>query len=376
VLNAALLIADPNMASLLKGMAGKSNEFAIESIIELTTAGYGISRMLGTTRPDVMLVEMSERDRDVSLAGTIHAQCPDIPLVGLASRDLQAFFNSNPSASLTSSVAWPFTVSELEDAISTAVHKLDGGINEKLVAFLPGKAGSGASTVVLQTARVLAQELKQRVLVMEGDLHSGLLSAILQVQVKSSIRDALADAPSGVGMVWQRYIAQAGGVDFLLTNTAVKEPVPSWTHYLQILRLASAKYDLVMVDLPEIVNTATAEVVRRARAVYVVSTPEFASLKLSQQRCQELDHWGVDRTRIHALLNRGHKSDIGAKDAEKILECPVAATFPNDYWAIRNAISDGGFIDRRSDLGRAYLAFAKMLTGVETEKKPSSWFRK
>ena len=39
-------------------------------------------------------------------------------------------------------------------------------------------------------------------------------------------------------MIWSRYIAQAGGVDFLLTNTAVKEPVPSWAHYFQLLRLA------------------------------------------------------------------------------------------------------------------------------------------
>jgi Flp pilus assembly CpaE family ATPase len=129
-----------------------------------------------------------------------------------------------------------------------------------------------------------------------------------------------------------------------------------------------------MVDLPEVVNTATAEVVRRARAVYVVSTPEFASLKLAQQRCRELENWGVDRGRIQALLNRGHKNDMGAKDAEEMLECPVAATFPNDYKGMRRAMMDGSFVEARSDLGQAYLAFAKTLAGVEAEKK--SWFRK
>jgi Flp pilus assembly CpaE family ATPase len=165
-------------------------------------------------------------------------------------------------------------------------------------------------------------------------------------------------------------------VDFLLTNTAVKEPVPSWTHYFQMLRFAVSKYDLIMVDLPEVVNTATAEAVRRARAVYVVSTPEFASLKLSQQRCRELENWGVERGRIQALLNRGHKNDMGAKDAEQMLECPVAATFPNDYKGIRQATTNGHFIDMRSDLGQAYLGFARMLMGVEVEKKSSSWFRK
>jgi MinD-like ATPase involved in chromosome partitioning or flagellar assembly len=375
VLNAVLLIADPNMASLLRGVAGKSNEFAIESIVELTTAGYGIARMLGTTRPDVMLLEMTEPGRDLSLADTIHAQCPDIPLVGLASRDVQVLLSRNPNSNVASVAAWPFTVTELEEAVSGAVHKSNGGIHENLVAFLPGKAGSGASTVVLNAARVVSHDLKQRVLVLEADLHSGLLSAMLQVPVKFSIRDALAEAPRADNMLWQRYITSAVGVDFLLTNTAVKEPIPSWTHYFHLLRFAAPKYDLMMVDLPEVVNTATAEVVRRARAVYVVATPDLASLKLSQQRCQELEHWGVDRGRIRALLNRGQKSDIDAKEAEKMLGCPVAATFPNDYKAIRRAITEGSSIDIRSDLGQAYLNFSRMITGVEAEKK-SSWFRK
>jgi len=170
-------------------------------------------------------------------------------------------------------------------------------------------------------------------------------------------------------MCWQRCINSACGEDFLLTNTATKAPIPSWTHYFQILRFAAPKYDLVMVDLPEVVNSASAETVRRARAVYVVSTPELASLKLSKQRCQELGDWGVDRGRIQALLNREHKNDIGPRDAERILDCPVAMTIPNDYKALRRATTDASFIDERSDLGAAYLAFARMLTGAEAEKK-------
>lgn len=375
MLNAVLFLADPNLAALVRGVAGESNEFVIESIVELTHSGYGVARMLGTTTPDVMLVEITELARDLPLANSIHAQCPNVPLVGLASRDLAAFLEDQPSASLTSFVLWPFSVGELEAAIFSAVHKFHGGIHENLVAFLPGKAGSGASTVVLYTALVITRELKRRVLVMEADLHSGLLSAMLQVQVKSSLRDALADAPRAGGMIWQRYIHPVGGVDFLLTNMTVKEPIPSWTHYFQLLRFTTPKYDLVMVDLPEVVNPATAEVVRRAREVYVVSTPEFASLKLAQQRCLELKNWGVEDARIRGLLNRGQKGDMSAKDAEEILEHPVAATFPNDYKGVRRAITDGSAIDTRSDLGEAYLAFARVLTGAEAEKK-SSWFRR
>src|SRR5579863_5999161 len=100
------------MAALLRGMAGKSNEFAIEAIVELTTAGYGVARMLGTTRPDVMLLEMTEAARDLAQADAIHIQCPDIPLVALASRELQMLLTRNPNSNITSIAAWPFTVAE------------------------------------------------------------------------------------------------------------------------------------------------------------------------------------------------------------------------------------------------------------------------
>ncbi len=324
-----------------------------------------------------MLLEMTDFDRDLTQAAAIHKYAPEVPLVGLVSRNLQLVFERSAASELTALAVWPFSVAELEQAISSAVHKLHGGIHENLVAFLPGKAGSGASTVVLHCARVIAQELKRRVLVLEADLHSGLLSAMLNVEPRSSIREVLAEAPRLDHLSWQRYPTSASGVDFLLTNTALKEPIPAWTHYFQILRFAAPKYDLVMVDLPEVVNVATAETVRPARAVFVVSTPEFASLKLSKQRCQELDHWGVDRRKIQVLLNRGHKSDIGAREAERILDCPVAATFPNDYKAVRRATTDASFIDKRSDLGEAYLAFSRMLTGAEAEKKSfAGLFRK
>src|SRR5579862_9086595 len=79
VLNAVLFIADPHMAILLRRMAGESHEFSVESIVELTRAGYPVARMLGTTRPDVMLLELTDTGRDLQQATAIHEQIPDVP---------------------------------------------------------------------------------------------------------------------------------------------------------------------------------------------------------------------------------------------------------------------------------------------------------
>lgn len=369
VLNTILFVADPQVANLVRKLAHESNDFSIEAVDEMSPRGYAVARTAGTTRPDVILVELTDIVRDLPHAIEIHRQFPEIPLVGLASNSphLQLLRSSN--SDLTEIAVWPFSGAQLEQAISSAVHKLHGGLHDNLIAVLPGKAGSGASTIVLHTARTVAQDLQRKVLVLEGDLHSGLLSAMLQIEPKSSIREVLAEAPRMDNMSWGRHITSIDGVDFLFTNTTVKEPVPSWAHYFQILRFAAPKYDLVLVDLPEVVNVATAEVVRRARFVFVVSTPEFASLKLSRQRFSELETWGVDRSRIQALLNRGHKNDLGPKEAEELLGLPVAETFPNDYKSLRREIAERRFIDKRSELGEAYLSFSRKLVGAEAAKK-------
>ena len=369
MLNAVLFIADPHLAALLKGIAGESSEFAIESVAELGRTDYAVARTINTHRPDVALLEMTNLERDLPLAAAIHRNSPDLPVVALVGTDVQFQLSRNPGPDLTSLAVWPFGVLDLERAISGAMHKMHGRIHENLIAFLPGKAGSGASTVALQTAGVLAQEMKQRVLVLDADLHSGLLAAMLNIEPKVSIRETLAAAPVMDSMNWQRHITSVGGIDFLLANPAVKEPVPHWTHYYQLLRFASPKYDFILADLPEVINPATAELVRRARAIYVVSTPEFASLKLSKQRCSELTNWGADPARIFALLNREHKDDLGARDAEKILGCTVAQGFPNDYKTVQRAVKKASFIDTRTNLGSAFIEFSKMLLGVEVEKK-------
>ncbi len=86
MLNAVLFIADPNMAGLLRRLAGESNEFAFGSVVELTRTGYSINRTLSTTKPDVMLLEMTDLNRDLPQAAALHTQSPDVPIVGFRYR--------------------------------------------------------------------------------------------------------------------------------------------------------------------------------------------------------------------------------------------------------------------------------------------------
>lgn len=369
MLKAMLFTADAGLTGMIRGMADESNEFSIVDIVEWSPTGYPTARAFNLITPDVILLDVSNPDRDLSHAAGIHEFCPTVPMVGLAARDIQPIVNANPEYGLTGLAVWPFDVIGLERAIANAVHNTAGKIYQNLVVFLPGKAGSGATSVVLHTA-VMAAKIGHKVLVLEGDLHSGVLATLLNLKPSSTIRHALAAAPNMDEREWTKHVATAHGVDFLLSEPAQKEPIPSWTHFYQLLRFATPRYALIMVDLPEVVNSATAEPVRASRCAYVVSTPELPSLKLSHYRCKELEARGLDGPRIQVVLNRWHqRSDMPVADAEEILEHTVAMCIRNDYRTLQQSILRAVPVDGNTELGEAYTKFAHLLTGTQVAKK-------
>jgi MinD-like ATPase involved in chromosome partitioning or flagellar assembly len=370
LLNAILFSLDPGLAALVRGIADQSIEFTLERLVDSQPTGFEISRTLSTSNADAVLLEVADPERDIVYAEAIHMAGPNLPTVALTRHDISKELEFHPDCGITEVLLWPFSVADFEDALQRAVRGAGDAHHAGLVAFLPGKAGSGNSTTVMNTADMLAGHLKKRVLVMEADLHSGLFTTLLDVKPRRSIRHALHHAKTLELPDWDHCLIRASGVDYLVTDTAVKEPVPSWSDYYQLLNFVLPRYDLVLVDLPEVVNAATAEIVRTARAVYVVTTPELPSLALARQRFQELARWGVEDERLFAILNRWHKHDLSASDVEEILRHPVAATIRNDYRIVQQVIAEAKILDTDNDLGAAFLDFACMLAGETNTNKP------
>jgi Flp pilus assembly CpaE family ATPase len=119
-----------------------------------------------------------------------------------------------------------------------------------------------------------------------------------------------------------------------------------------------------LVDLPEVVNDATVEIVRRAKRVFVVCTLETAPLALALQRCHELKSRGIPFGKIRVIVNRWQRGELEAKQVEELLSCPVSAVFGNDYMKVSEAAKRHTFVDPGSKLGRSYAAFARKLAGT------------
>ena len=262
-------------------------------------------------------------------------------------------------------MGFPGTITELERCLFHAIHAatpLKTGAS-RCYAFVPAKAGSGASTVAWNTALAAghAGNHASRVLLLEADLRAGALSYLLKSPPHGSMQQALRQALQRDEDATRLAIVPLEPIDLLLSSREVMDPVPRWDAFYQLLAILRPRYDLIVVDLPEIVNPGSSELVRSADGVFVVTTPELLPLKLAEERCLDLENWGVERSRIRLLLNRSSRNELSAKDVEENLKRPVAETFPNDYYSVRKAILAGCGVAEDTALGRAFRHFATAL---------------
>jgi Flp pilus assembly CpaE family ATPase len=153
-------------------------------------------------------------------------------------------------------------------------------------------------------------------------------------------------------------------MELLLSNPSRRGRLPSWADYFQLLLFVQKQYDYIVVDLPEVVNQATAEFVRNARAVFIVCQPELPSLKLAKLRRIELESCEIPADNVKLLVNRWEKRRFRAGDVEKAVEGPVFATLPNDYKEVRDSILEMRLASPTSPFGKACEVLAQNISAL------------
>jgi Flp pilus assembly CpaE family ATPase len=365
MLDALLLVEDPSASVALEQMAVESRQVQVLRSCSRLPSRYELLRMLNSLGPDLVFLELNDAAAATPLLDILLSEHPNIAVVGVADSTLPFTPRAVLQIGIAALLSTPITLREFQHAVATAVQRTNQEQIPHLFCFLPAKAGCGASTAAVNISKHAADILSLRTLLIEADLHSGVAGEYLRIQPVIPIREVLAEAPQLNSTRWRAVTVSAGRLDALLTDRSRKAPIPSWIDYFHLLRFVRTRYELIVVDLPEIVNEATAELVRRAAQVYVVTTPEVAPLKLAEQRMQELACRGVRDAQIEIVVNRWHRSDLDPDEIHKLLRCRVAAVLQNNYPVVRRCQARGVAIPESNKLGAAILDFTRKLSGRE-----------
>ena len=352
--------AGPERGRFLRALALDTGELEILRDLDRFPSDAELHYLLNTLQPEVFLLDLAAGQRALECALVIHGRFPAIAIIGIGSSAVQA-----KSAPAGFSVALPDPVREadLRSAVARAIHATNGGVETNLFSFLPSKAGSGASTIVLNTATTLAGQFGKRVLVMDVDIRSGIQAVMLNLAPSGSIHNLLGEPKEIDEFRWRNAAMASHGVDFLLSPPSPDAQPRLWQDYFRLVNFARARYDAILVDLPELVNPATVELVRRSHMVFPVCTSELPSLNLARQRCDELRACGLPAERTGLLLNRWQSSDPTPAEVAAMLQTAVIKRFPSDYLRVKSAVKAGAPVPADCPLGKAFAEFAALLLG-------------
>ncbi len=330
-------------------------------------------------KPQVILLDLaSDLQAASDLIHFIAGLKPPVPVVGLHTHNDSDAILQSLRAGATEFLAAPFELASQRDAIARlrrlcgAEIPVDTGAGH-VIAFSSAKPGSGASTIATQTAFALRRLTGQRILLADFDLTGGTIGFYLKLSHNYSVVDALQHAEHLDPTLWSSLAVSHGGLDILPSPAApYAEPIDGGRLRL-LIDYARQLYDWVILDLPTVFSQISLTALAECEQAYLVTTSELPSLHLTRKAMGMISQIGFPSERFEVLVNRvERRDDIGAANLEKLFNCPVHGSLPNDYFSLHRVVTLGQPLGPEGELGKAIERLAAgMCSAVDEGKKPA-----
>jgi MinD-like ATPase involved in chromosome partitioning or flagellar assembly len=363
-----------DLAGQLHQMCAWTQDIHIYRGLEHYPQGHETLRLLNAFAPQIVFLALDNEVAAAAVARDIQAFLPAAAILGVfaAAAKRRAFETDRGMLPVLGLPCSPesFRAATVDALDALSIHK-----NGEVFAFLPAKAGSGATTAALFVADLVAKRARQRVLLLECDLHAGPVAMLNNWQPQYSILDALEDSSSLTDSKWKNLLSHLDGIDILPSAGRVGSRHATAWGYQSLLAFVRSRYDVVIADLPEVVEDATEVVVRAAKTVFVVTAPSTPSLQLATRRRYDLEARGVASAKVKFILNRLRANQSMPREAgwainlEKIAAIPMDETLI-DASGFRPALADPSTVAAFARVAE-YSTGLKLTPAPETSRK--SW---
>ena len=378
VLTALLVSPDREMARQFLATVPEARVFQILSDMKAYPAANTLEIRLRQMRPDILLIDVAT---DPDIAGGLIQFTVNLGSIGA---QVVGLHNTNDSAAVvrilrTGAIEFlhaPFDTPTQREA-AARLRRLrqpepvaERRVNGRVIALSSAKPGSGSTTLATHLAHAIRKSSGCRVLLADLDLEGGTVAFFLKLQPSYSVVDALEQVDSLDSAMWSELIVPAGGVDVLAAPGQPFSQAIDQSRLHDLIEYTRTVYDWTVIDVPSIFHRVSLLALSEADKAYLVSTSDLASLHLARRALGLLTQLGFARERYEVVVNRLSRRDgIGGSDIEKIFNCPVHATLPNDYFALHRVISLGQPLNSDCDLGRAIGALAARICGPSPADK-------
>jgi pilus assembly protein CpaE len=284
------------------------------------------------------------------------ASAVETPLIAASYEPPLALVRSLIRAGAHDVVPLPLNFEDVETSLGPLIEDLkrrrsEAGIarNAKLVSFIKGDGGVGATAIMSQLAiRFAEREAAHRreTCLIDLDVQFGDVAFQLGLQPKLSLIELLdAGARLDGDLVRATTTDHASGLKVIASPP---EMMPlegiQGDHVLRVVDQATREFGTVFVDLPSNWTNWSLSLVARSDLVILVTELTVTGLNRARRQLSLLDSQDLGNLDVRVVVNRFEKSlarTISLADASQALGREVGYTIANDYQLMCAAIDRG-----------------------------------
>lgn len=290
--------------------------------------------------------------------GAIRKKAPALPqVVALAGANV-ALVRSLVKQGVADVVSLPFDTEELLQASVSAVEARIAAVTKvdksaPVIAVVRSIGGSGATTIAVNLADALGRKSPngRGTCLIDLDVQLGSVAPMIGLSPRRSLQDLLT-AGDRLDGAFLRSVTAAHS-DHLQVISAPDEIAPlesiETDRLLNVLDIARAEFDRVVLDLPANWTSWNLSAVLAADVVLMVVSLDIPSLRQAKRQLDLFRSAGVDPQRLAVVVNRIEKRLfrlIGLDDVIKTLKHPVLGSVHLDAQLLATA-QDQGLLARQ-----------------------------
>jgi pilus assembly protein CpaE len=367
MLRGAVICLDRELGDRLVSAILETKQVGIVRRMESYPNAVELGRFMRAAAPEILFLSIESRKTSFEIAKQVEELVPGTQIVAVNRTCDPPTLLETMQAGIREFLSPPFEPQRLNEVLKRIGEKISQNpplieSTDSVFAFLPAKAGCGATTIAVNASLALTKMTEKGVLLADLDLNSGLVGFMLRLTDSIySIVDAAENALELDENLWPKIVSSKDDLDILPVGRLSPGYRIEATQIRNILDYARRHYSAICVDLSGMMERYAVEILHEAKTVYLVTTSELPSLHLAREKLAFLRSQDLD-SRVSILLNRSQKKgQISLEEMEKLFGMPVFMTFPNDYVGVHKALTEGRGVNPSSALGGCFRVLAESM---------------
>ena len=328
------------------------------SLLDHMPGEMEVGRVLQLNQPHVVIVVVTSMQSVIEFMQRLEVHAPSTSVIAMSQFQDQRTVRELMLAGVKGFIPIPMVRGVFVDVVRRVFDLIssEGQFEAlpNLFSFLPGRGGSGTSLLACHFGTFLAEQVDEdeKVLLIDLDLASGLSKFLFERTNAYTLIEMIETGVPLNHLYWNQFVAHHGDLDVITGGRYNPRHPVGPVQVKQLLECAKDRYGIICADLTGNTESYSLEIMRRSTRIFMVTTADPASIRLSQERFQFLERLGLGK-RVGVLLNRfANHASLAAGRVSTEIGAPVLAEFDFDDRKVQDSIRNGELFDPNTNAAR------------------------